>query len=131
MTQDKSPAIPHLAQRIGGKVSGLRRLLAQNPRLQRGEALRLYSHLSIQRDHLEAAMIAGTMDARQWRALSEVSRMLIDLGRSLGLVPAALKAGETAEPFDDEEDDPAPPEVFETNMQRRARVKREGKKGQK
>jgi hypothetical protein len=95
----KTAAHPALAQKVAGKVSALRR---RYPKLQRGEALTAYAHLLVQRDVLEQAMLDGAMDARQWRALSEVSRMVVDLGRSLGVIASPPRAGGSADADPDE-----------------------------
>ncbi len=114
---NKSVAHPVLAQKVAGKVSALRR---RYPKLQCSEALTAYVHLLIQRDVLETAMLDGTLDARQWRALSEVSRAILSAGRSLGVIPAEPKAG--TEPDGDEDDESEPEEQYESNLQRRARI---------
>ena len=100
----KSSANPVLAQKVAGKVSYLRR---RYPALRSGEALTAYAHLLIQRDVLEGSMLDGSMDARQWRALSEVSRMIVDLGRSLGVIASPPKAGTEPEAEEDEDLPPA------------------------
>lgn len=85
--------MPSFQRRVAAKM---RHLLAANPRIKRDEALRQYAHLAVQQAVLEQAMLDGKTDDRRLRALSEVSRMLIDLGSRIGLVPSAPRAGTEA-----------------------------------
>ncbi len=93
---------PHLAQRIAGKISALRR---RYPRLQTGEALTAYAHLLLTRELLQEALLAGKLEAQRLRAVTEVQRMILDAGRSLGIIKAAPKAGAKAEAVRTPEDE--------------------------
>ncbi len=108
-----------LKNRVAGHVSNL---LRRNHKLRKSEGLIHYCHLLVQRQVLEEAMLSGKMDERRWRALTEVDRAIIDLGRSLAVIDPPPKAGTKPE---DEDNEPAPPKIIETNKERRARVYRE------
>jgi hypothetical protein len=78
-----------LHHRIGGRTAAL---LRRYPRIKRGEELRLYVTLIIQAEALVQSLIDGEADPRKLRALTESQRMIVDVGRSLGLIRAALRA---------------------------------------
>jgi len=86
-----------LKQRIASKIGSLRR---HNPALRlrprADEELTHYATLCVQATILLEALENGDLDPRRLRALTETQRMVLDAGRSLGLVAAPPKAGESA-----------------------------------
>ena len=81
-------------------------LLRRYPRIKRGEELRLYATLTIQVEALLQAVIDKDVDPRKLRALTETQRMIVDVGRSLGLIRAAPRAGEPPDqPVEDDEEE--------------------------
>lgn len=81
------------------------RLLRRYPRLRRGEEVRLYAQLTIQAEALLQALVDGTDDPRKLRALTETQRMIVDVGRSLGLIRAQPRAGQQTDEPDEGDDD--------------------------
>lgn len=90
-----------LPQRIAGTVSALRR---ENPRVKRGTELTHFARLLIVRDSLMDDLAQGALEPQRMRLLSETCRQIESCGSRLGIFSPMPKAGETAEPQDDEDD---------------------------